>query len=222
MSTPIRVLVADDHEVVRRGIAAILETEPGIELVGEARNGSEAVAENIQRQPDVILMDLVMPEMDGIEATRRIKEQAGSTRVLVLTSFAADDKVYPAIQAGADGYLLKDSGATALLEAIRGVYEGQTTLHPEITKKLLQRLARKTEPPDEVEPLTAREMDVMRLVAQGLSNRQIADRLVISEPTVRTHMTNLLGKLHLTSRTQSALYALQHGLATLQDPHQAG
>lgn len=219
MSVAIRVLIVDDHEVVRKGIAAFLETEPEIELVGEASNGSEGISECFRLQPDIVLMDLVMPELDGIEATRQIKHKGGTTRVLVLTSFATDDKVYPAIQAGADGYLLKDSGATTLLQAIRNVHQGQTSLHPEITKKVLQRIARGPEQPLAPEQLTSREVDVLRLVAQGLSNQQIADRLVVSEPTVRTHMTNILGKLQLTSRTQAALYALQQGIASLQDPH---
>lgn len=221
MSAAIRVLVVDDHEVVRKGIAAILETEPEVEFVGEASTGEEAISRCLHLQPDIVLMDLVMPELDGIEAIRQIKQQGGTTRVLVLTSFATDDKVYPAIEAGADGYLLKDSGSETLLQAIRSVHQGQTSLHPEITKKILRRLARKVEQPLAPEQLTPREVDVLRLVAQGLSNQQIADRLVVSEPTVRTHMTNILGKLQLTSRTQAALYALQHGIASLQDPHTA-
>lgn len=219
MSAAIRVLVVDDHEIVRKGIAAILEIEPDVELVGEAASGEEAIAGCLRLQPDVVLMDLMMPDLDGIEATRQIKQKGGTTRVLVLTSFATDDMVYPAIEAGADGYLLKDSGAATLLQALRSVHQGQTSLHPEITKKILRRLARGPEQPLDPEQLTPREVDVLRLVAQGLSNQQIADRLVVSESTVRTHMTNILGKLQLTSRTQAALYALQQGIASLQDPH---
>lgn len=221
MSPAIRILVVDDHEVVRKGIAAILETEPDVELAGEATTGAEAVSRCVDLRPDVVLMDLVMPDLDGIEATRRVKAQEDPPRVLVLTSFATDDKVYPAIQAGADGYLLKDSGSETLLEAIRSVHQGRTSLHPEITKKILHRLARGPEETQGQEQLTPREVEVLRLVAQGLSNQQIADRLVVSEPTVRTHMTSILGKLHLASRTQAALYALQHGIASLHDPRPA-
>jgi NarL family two-component system response regulator LiaR len=219
MSPGIRVLVVDDHEVVRRGIASILETEPDIELVGEAGTGVEAVSATSQLHPDVVLMDLMMPELDGIDATRLIKTQGGTTFVLVLTSFSTDDMVYPAIKAGADGYLLKDSDAETLVRSIRSVCQGQASLHPEITRKLLRQLAQEPEQGPAAEPLTSREQDVLRLVAQGLSNQQIANHLVISEPTVRTHMTNILGKLHLTSRTQAALYALRRGIASLHDPH---
>jgi two-component system, NarL family, response regulator LiaR len=218
MSPAIRVLVVDDHEVVRKGIAAILETEPDVELVGEAANGVEAVSRCLELQPDIVLMDLVMPELDGIEAARQIKAQGGPSRILVLTTFATDDKVYPAIQAGAAGYLLKDSGADTLLLAIRSVHQGQASLHPEITAKLLRQLAREPEESASPERLTAREVDVLRLVAQGLSNQQIADHLTVSEATIRTHMTSILGKLQLTSRTQAALYALRRGIASLQGP----
>ena len=216
----IRVLVADDHAIVRKGIRALLATEPDIEVAGEAENGQEAVAQAETLQPDVILMDLVMPEMDGIEAIRRITARQPSASILVLTSFAADDKVFPAIKAGALGYLLKDSGPEELVQAIRQVYQGESSLHPTIARKLLQELSRPPEPstaPDSdlVDPLTEREVEVLRLVAQGQSNREIADQLIISEATVRTHVSNILSKLHLASRTQAALYALREGLASL-------
>jgi NarL family two-component system response regulator LiaR len=169
-------------------------------------------------------MDLVMPEMDGIEAIRHITAQHPTISILVLTSFAADDKVFPAIKAGARGYLLKDSDPGELVEAIHQVHRGESSLHPTIARKLLQELSRPPEPPPEpdptspaVEPLTEREIEVLRLVAQGQSNREIADGLVISEATVRTHVSNILGKLHLASRTQAALYALRKGLASLDD-----
>ena len=217
MTNSIRVLVADDHAIVRKGIRALLATEPDIEVVGEAEDGREAVTEAEKLQPDVILMDLVMPEMDGIEATRRITARWPEARILVLTSFAADDKVFPAIKAGALGYLLKDSGPEELVQAIHQVYRGESSLHPTIARKLLQELSGPSERPPTPEPLTEREVEVLRLVARGQSNREIADQLVISEATVRTHVSNVLGKLHLASRTQAALYALREGLASLDD-----
>jgi NarL family two-component system response regulator LiaR len=217
--SPIRILVADDHAIVRKGLRALLVTEPGLEVVAEAENGEQAVAEARRLRPDVVLMDLVMPGMDGLEATRRITaEQPGgypAPRVLVLTSFAADDKVFPALRAGALGYLLKDSGPEELVQAIRQVYRGESSLHPSIARRLLQELARPSHPDPMVEALTEREIDVLRQVAQGQSNRQIADALCISEATVRTHVSSILSKLHVGSRTQAALYALREGLASL-------
>ena len=213
--TDIRVLVADDHVVVRQGIRALLATEPDIDVVGEAENGREAVAEADRLQPDVILMDLVMPEMDGIEAIGRITARQPGARILVLTSFATDDKVFPAIKAGALGYLLKDSGPEELVDAIHQTYRGEPSLHPMIARKVLQEVSGPSERPPTPEPLTEREMGVLRLVARGRSNREIADELAVSEATVRTHVSNILGKLHLASRTQAALYALREGLASL-------
>jgi NarL family two-component system response regulator LiaR len=221
MTSAIRVLVADDHAIVRKGIRALLATEPDIEVVGEVENGQEAVAEADRLRPDVILMDLVMPEMDGIEAIRRITAHQSEARILVLTSFAADDKVFPAIKAGALGYLLKDSSPRELVQAIHQVYRGESSLHPTIARKLLQELSRPSERPPTPEPLTEREVEVLRLVARGQSNREIADQLVISEATVRTHVSNILGKLHLASRTQAALYALREGLASLDEADEA-
>ena len=221
MTGPIRVLVVDDQAIVRKGIRALLATEPDIEMVGEAENGQEAVTEAERLQPDVILMDLVMPEMDGIEAIRRITARQPEARILVLTSFAADDKVFPAIKAGALGYLLKDTDPEELVPAIRRVYREESSLHPTIARKLLQELSQPSERQPTPEPLTGREVEVLRLVARGRSNRVIADQLVISEATVRTHVSNILGKLHLASRTQAALYALREGLASLDDADQA-
>jgi NarL family two-component system response regulator LiaR len=217
MTRTIRILVADDHVVVRQGIRALLATEPDIEVVGEAENGREAVAETDRLQPDVILMDLVMPEMDGIEAIRRITAHQPEARILVLTSFAADDKVFPAIKAGALGYLLKDSGPEELVDAIHQVHRGESSLHPAVARKLLQELSHPPKQPPTPEPLTEREVEVLRLVAQGRSNQEIAEELVISEATARTHVSNILRKLHLASRTQAALYALREGLASLDD-----
>jgi NarL family two-component system response regulator LiaR len=224
-SGAIRVLVVDDHAIVRDGICALLATKPDIEVVGEAGNGRIAVSQAQSLQPDVILMDLMMPEMDGIEAIRRIVAQRPGVRILVLTSFAADDKVFPAIKSGAMGYLLKDSESETLVRAIHQVYRGESSLHPKIARKLLQELSAPPQPPPKpapapetlVDPLTEREVDVLKLVARGLSNREIADHLVIVEGTVRAHVSNILSKLHLVSRTQATLYALREGLASLDD-----
>lgn len=217
MSNPIRILITDDHVVVRRGTQALLATEAEIEVVGEAKNGEEAVAKASQLRPDVILMDLEMPIMDGIEAIRRITNGQPDARILVLTSFATDDKVFPAIKAGALGYLLKDSSPDELVRAIRQVHRGESSLHPTIARKLLQEMTRPSQKPPTEDPLTEREVEVLRLVAQGNSNQEIADKLIISEATVRTHVSNILSKLHLASRTQAALYALKEGLASLDD-----
>ena len=220
----IRILIADDHAIVRKGIRALLMTEPGMQVIGEAGDGQEAVSLAQKLKPDLILMDLVMPRMDGIEATRRITEQAQAPQILVLTSFAADDKVFPAIKAGALGYLLKDSGPEELVQAIRQVSRGEPSLEPSIARKVLQELSHPSKAELTPEPLTERELDVLRLIAQGCSNRSIADKLVISEVTVRTHVSNILSKLHLASRTQAALFALREGLASLEDvpPAQPG
>lgn len=209
----IRVLIVDDHAIVRKGIRALLSEAGGFEVVGEAGNGQEAVLAAQESSPDVILMDLLMPGMDGIEATRQISSRQPKARILVLTSFAADNKVFPAIKAGALGYLLKDSSPDELVRAIRQVHRGEPSLHPTIARKLLQEIARPAERQPAPEALTAREMMVLGLIAQGLSNQEIADRISVSEPTVRAHVSRILGKLHLASRTQAALYAVREGLA---------
>jgi two-component system, NarL family, response regulator LiaR len=218
MTESIRVLVVDDHAIVREGLRWLIATEPGIELLGEAADGVEAVAKARELQPDVILMDLVMPRKDGIAAIAEIKAQQPEARILVLTSFAEDDQVFPAIKAGAMGYLLKDTSPQALLKAIRDVHAGTPSMHPVVARKLIQELQRPPTLPPTAEPLTEREMDVLRLVARGLSNDEIAARLVISERTARTHVSNILSKLHLANRTQAALYALREGLARLDEP----
>ena len=219
MSTaPIRVLLTDDHAIVRKGIRALLATELDIQVVGEAGDGLEAVAQAKALQPDVILMDLVMPKLDGIEATRQITAELPDTGVLVLTSFAADEKVFPAIKAGALGYLLKDSSPETLVEAIHQVHRGEPSLEPSIARKVLIELSHPPkQQPLTAEPLTERELDVLRLIAQGGSNKEIAMKLSVSELTVRSHVSNILGKLHLASRTQAALYALQKGITSLDD-----
>jgi NarL family two-component system response regulator LiaR len=217
MTSPIRVLIADDHAIVRKGLRALFSKEPDIEVVGEASDGVEAVAQAETLLPDVILMDLVMPRLDGIEATRQITKQQPGIRILVLTSFAADDKVFPAIKAGALGYLLKDSGPDELVRAIHQVHRGEPSLDPSIARKVLHELSQPPKGLPTAEPLTERELDVLRLVAQGHSNKEIAGQLSIAEMTVRTHVSNILGKLHLASRTQAALYALKEGIASLDD-----
>jgi two-component system, NarL family, response regulator LiaR len=213
----IRVLVVDDHAIVREGLRWLMATEPGIDLVGEAADGIEAVLRARELRPDVILMDLVMPRKDGIAAIVEIKQGQPDARILVLTSFAEDDQVFPAIKAGAMGYLLKDTSPQALLRAIRDVYAGTPSMHPVVARKLIQELQRPPHLPPTAEPLTEREMDVLRLVARGLSNDEIAANLVISERTARTHVSNILSKLHLANRTQAALYALREGLARLDE-----
>ena len=211
----IRVLVVDDHAIVRKGICALLATEPGIQVVGEAKEGQEAVSKTARLRPEVVLMDLVMPGMDGLEAIRRILADQPEVRILVLTSFAGDDKIFAAIRAGALGYLLKDSGPEELILAIKQVHSGQSSLHPAIARRLLQELSHNPDRAAKAEALTERELEVLRLVAKGLSNDEIARSLSISEATVRTHVSNILAKLSLDSRTQAALYALREGLATL-------
>jgi two-component system, NarL family, response regulator LiaR len=215
---PIRVLLTDDHAIVRKGVRALLATERDIQVVGEAGDGAEAVARAEALCPDVILMDLMMPKLDGIEATRQITAKIPSARVIVLTSFAADEKVFPAIKAGALGYLLKDSGPEQLIKAIYQVYRGEPSLEPSIARKVLLELAQPAKlQPLTADPLTERELEVLRLIAQGCSNKEIAMKLSVSELTVRTHVSNILGKLHLASRTQAALYALQKGITSLED-----
>ena len=211
----IRVLIADDHAIVREGQRALLETEPGMELIGEAADGVEAVHMARTLQPDVILLDLLMPRKGGVEAIGEIKEENPKARILVLTSFAEDEKVYAAIKAGALGYLLKDASPQEILAAIREVHRGEPSMPPIITHKLMSELQRTSNLPPTEDPLTERELEILKLVAQGLPNLEIAQRLVISERTVRTHVSNILGKLHLANRTQVALYALREGLAHL-------
>jgi len=213
----IRVLIADDHDVVRRGLRALLETEDNIEIVGEAEDGVEAVLKARSLNPDVILLDLMMPRKNGIEAISDIKQESPAARILVLTSFSDDEKVFAAIKAGALGYLLKETSPDELLQAVRDVHNGESSLHPAIARKLIRELNRPSPLPPSDEPLTDREVEVLIKVARGLSNQEIADSLVISERTVRTHVSNILSKLHLANRTQAALYALKEGLTTLDE-----
>ena len=215
MSDPIRLLIVDDHELVRQGFMAMMSVEPGLDVVGEAADGVEAVELARSLQPDVILLDLAMPRKDGIEATREIRVDNPNARILIITSFAEDEKVFQAVKAGALGYLLKDSSPEALLRAINAVYEGRLSLHPDIALKLIEELNRPLDQPPTEDPLTEREEEVLILVAKGLSNKEIAERLVVTERTVSAHVSNILGKLHLANRTQAALYALREGLTDL-------
>jgi NarL family two-component system response regulator LiaR len=214
---PIRLLIVDDQAIVRKGIRALLAEVDGMEVAGEAGDGLEAVQLAADLRPDVILMDLVMPKLDGIEAIRRILADQPRARILVLTSFAADDKVFPAIKAGALGYLLKDSEPEDLIAAIKNIHRGQPFLHPSIARKVLEELSHPAGSPPTPEPLTERELEVLQLVAQGYSNQAISEKLVIGDATVRTHIGNIMTKLHLANRVQAALYALRKGLSSLEE-----
>lgn len=212
----IKILIVDDHDFVRMGLKGFLSGYDDIKVVGEAGNGEEAVDLAEDLAPDIILMDMVMPVMDGIQAIEEIRNRKLDSKVIVLTSFATDDKVFPAIKAGAMGYLLKDSAPEELPSAIRKVYKGEPSLAPNIAQKLLAELAAPDEPEKPTpDPLTPREVETLKLVSQGKSNKEIAEELFVSEATVRTHMTNILSKLHLANRVQATLYALREGLASI-------
>jgi NarL family two-component system response regulator LiaR len=213
----IHVLVVDDQVIVREGICLLLSQVEGIEVVGEAGDGQQAITQAAVLSPDVILMDLVMPGIDGIEATRQITAAQEGARVLILTSYSSHDQVVPAIEAGARGFLLKDSSPADLIRAIRHVHEGRSSLDPTIAAQVLLELKRPAVVPSSPDPLTDRELEVLRQVASGLSNSEIAERLVITEATVRSHMSNILAKLNLSNRVQATLYALQEGIISLDE-----
>jgi NarL family two-component system response regulator LiaR len=202
-------LVADDHAIVREGLRAMIEARRDMELVGEAKDGAEAVAKALALRPDVILMDIVMPRMDGIEATASIMAKNPAARILILTSFAEDEKLFPAIRAGAVGYLLKDSSPQELLQAILDVHGGSASLNPSIALRVIRQISQPVDLPVIEDPLTERELQVLQLIAQGMSNAEIARDLIIGERTVGTHVSNILSKLHLANRTQAALYAVR-------------
>jgi NarL family two-component system response regulator LiaR len=215
--TTIRILIVDDHAVVREGLCSFIALEPDMEVVGEAADGIAAVEQAQALEPDVILLDMVMPRQDGLETLRQLKEEGSPAHVIVLTSFTQHDQIFPAIKSGAMGYQLKDSSPKQLVQAIRDVYHGQTSLHPTIARRVVEELNRESDLPPTEDPLTKREVEVLKLVAQGLTNQEIAEKLVIRESTVASHISNILEKLHLANRTQAALYALREGLASL-DP----
>lgn len=213
-SETIKVLIVDDHQVVRQGLRTFLELHADISVIGEAGDGEAAVEMVRQLEPDVVLMDLVMPRLDGIAATRKVKALGTGAKVIALTSFTEDDKVFPAIQAGASSYLLKDVSPDDLVEAIRAAHRGEARLHPNIARKLMEQVAAQAGPKVEgpAEELTERERDVVRLVAKGQSNQAIAQELFISEKTVKTHISNILSKLNLQDRTQLAIFAIKNKL----------
>jgi len=215
----IRIVIADDHAVVRSGFAELLDTQPDIIVIGTAANGREAVRLSHELRPDVVLIDIRMPEMDGIEATRRItRQQADTPRILVLTTFDLDQYVYDALRAGASGFLLKDVTAEALIDAVRIIAAGEALLAPTVTRRLISEFAHLQTPtpgiPEAVNELTPRESEVLRLLATGLANAEIADRLVVTEETVKTHVSHILGKLGLRDRTQAVILAYESGLVT--------
>jgi NarL family two-component system response regulator LiaR len=214
LADPIRVLVADDHAVVRQGLQTFLRLQDGIDVVGEAGDGEEAVRRVEELLPDVVLMDLVMPRLDGIEAIRRIRAISPSTRVLVLTSFTEDEQIFAAVKAGAAGYLLKDVKPQELGDAIRVVHGGEALLHPSVAARLMKEIStgQQRSAPDS---LTEREMEVLRLLARGSSNKEIALELGVAEKTVKTHVSNILQKLHLADRTQAAMYAVRERIVDL-------
>jgi len=215
MNEPISVLIVDDHEVVRQGIRAFLDARPDFSVVGEAGSGEQALRMVDQFVPDVVLMDLVMDCMDGVEATRRVKQVSPRTRIVVLTSYHQDEHIFPALQAGAISYILKDVKMDELAEALLRAANDEATLHPRVAARVIQEIHAASQ--EDVNPfteLTAREMEVLRLIANGLSNRDIAEDLVISENTVKGHVSNILSKLHLADRTQAAVYAWQKGIVS--------
>jgi NarL family two-component system response regulator LiaR len=218
-------LIVDDHAVVRQGLRTFIDLQEDMQVAGEGANGAEGVEQAARLQPDIVLLDLVMPQMDGVEATRKILECSPKSKVLILTSFGEDDKVFPAIRSGAQGYLLKDIHPNDLVQAVREAYQGKTQLHPDIARKLMSAVAASpaqgtgpglalgtATPAAMPNDLTGREQEVLGLIARGMNNREIAEKMVISEKTVKTHVSNILGKLGLEDRTQAAIWALKHNL----------
>ena len=213
MSEPISVMIVDDHEMVRKGAAGYLEAQPAITVVAEAESGAEAVQLARETVPDVVLMDLVMPGMDGVEATRKLKDISPRTQIIVLTSYHQDEHIFPALQAGAISYLLKDVKASELVEAILRAAKGEATLHPRVAARVIKQFSSGELAKNRLfTELTEREMEVLTLIARGYTNQKIAEDLVISVGTVKGHVSNILSKLHLADRTQAAVYAWQEGI----------
>ena len=207
----IKVLLIDDHEMVRLGVSSYLSIQNDIEVIGEAENGRIGYEKALELRPDIILMDLVMEEMDGIESTQMILKEWPTAKIIIVTSFIDDEKVYPAIEAGAAGYLLKTSTAGEIANAIRATFRGETVLEPEVTGKMMERMTKKNEPVLH-EDLTNRENEILLLISEGRSNQEIADELFITLKTVKTHVSNILSKLDVDDRTQAAIYAFKHGI----------
>jgi NarL family two-component system response regulator LiaR len=214
MSEPVTVLLVDDHALVRQGVRAFLETQDDIAVIAEADSGEEAVRLAAEHAPDVALVDLIMPGMDGVEATRRLTARSPRTSVIVLTSYHDDEHVFPAIRAGALSYILKEVGPQELAEAVRKAASGEAVLHPRVAARVVRELhgARRELEPNVFHDLSDRELEVLKLIAEGLSNAEISGRLFISEKTTKNHVSNILGKLHLADRTQAAVYAWRQGV----------
>ena len=213
MSEPIRILLVDDHKIVRQGVRAFFDAQEGIDVIGEAGSGAEAVKMIEESVPDVVLMDLIMPEMDGVEATRLAKSISPRTQIVVLTSYHDDEHIFPALQAGALSYILKDVEMDELAEAVFKASKGEATLHPQVASRVIQELQGRKKDENTLDiDLTKREMEILKLIAQGMSNSEIAENFVISKYTVKGHVSNILSKLHLADRTQAAIYAWQKGV----------
>ena len=213
MSGSISVLLVDDHAMVRQGVRAFLVTQPDISVVAEAGSGEEAVKLSAQHIPDVILMDLIMPDMDGVEATRRVKQVSPRSQIVVLTSYHEDEHIFPALKAGALSYILKDLSANELADAVRKAAAGEAVLHPRVAARVIKELqGRRAEAVNPFTELSERELEVLKLIADGMSNAEMAAKLVLSEKTIKGHVSNILSKLHLADRTQAAVYAWREGV----------
>jgi NarL family two-component system response regulator LiaR len=218
MAEQITIIIVDDHKVVRQGVRAFMDTQPDIKVVGESGRGEEAVRLVSENAPDVVIVDLVMPGMDGVEVTRQVKQASPRTQVIVLTSYHQDEHIFPAIRAGALSYLLKDVGPAELAEAVRQAAAGEAVLHPRVAARVVQELhGARQDTPNPFTELSDREMEVLRLIADGMSNADIAGQLIISEKTVKSHVSNILNKLHLADRTQAAVYAWREGVVRRQN-----
>lgn len=219
MTDKISILITDDHALVRQGIRAFLELQPDIIVIGEADSGEAAVRMAADLVPDVVLMDLVMPGIGGVEATRQVKQVSPHSQIIVLTSYHEDEYIFPALRAGALSYVLKDVGPDELADTVRKAARGESVLHPRVASRVVQELrGTKRDTPNLFTDLSDRELEVLRLIADGLSNAEIADKLSISEKTVKGHVSNILGKLHMMDRTQAAVFAWQQGLVARRDP----
>jgi NarL family two-component system response regulator LiaR len=219
MPDKISLLLTDDHALVRQGIRAFLELQPDLEVIGEADSGENAARMAAELAPDVVLMDLVMPGIGGVEATRQVKQVSPHSQVIVLTSYHEDEYIFPALRAGALSYVLKDIGPEELADVVRKAARGESVLHPRVAARVVQELrGTRTDIPNLFTELSERELDVLRLIADGLSNADIAKKLIISEKTVKGHVSNILGKLHMLDRTQAAVFAWRQGLVARGDP----